>query len=83
MAGKPALGKIYIDLHLKKVVFPLAQRSASSALKAYAYGSGFALFPTTKFARAFIHWRNPDIHVVTDMGLTAIQLNKVWEYIEI
>lgn len=29
-----------------------------------------------------MHWRNPDIHVVTDMDLTAIQLNAEWGYVE-
>jgi len=81
-AGKPALGKVYIAPELAGVLVPLAQRSASNALKSFARGSRFAIGEDAKVVRAFIHWRNPDPDKLTDVDLSVMLYDENWQFRE-
>ena len=58
LSQRAPLGRVYIDPVLKNIIVPLAQRSASKALRSFARGSRFNLGENASTIRAFIHWKN-------------------------
>ena len=68
---KEPLGKVFVDESLKKYIVPMAQRSASKALRTVARGSRFTINETTKTLRSFIYWKEPKGNR-TDLDLSAV-----------
>lgn len=68
---KEPLGKVYVDESLQKYIVPMAQRSASKALRTVARGSRFTINETTKTLRSFVYWKEPR-GGRTDLDLSAV-----------
>lgn len=65
---KPSLGSCWLDHRMAHYMVPLAQRSASKALRTITRGSRLPL-PDAKVLRFFIWWRNGSSR--TDIDLSA------------
>jgi hypothetical protein len=65
---KPSLGNCWLDSRMAHYIVPLAQRSASKALRTITRGSRLPL-PCAKVLRFFIWWRNGSSR--TDIDLSA------------
>ena len=67
-AQRPPLGRCHVDPALAQSVVPLAQRSASRALRTLVRGSRLPL-PDTRYIRLFLWWKNGSHR--TDIDLSA------------
>ncbi|WP_322906091.1 TerD family protein [Paenibacillus campi] len=82
-AQRPALGSVYIDPQLQHIPVPLAQRSASRALRALPRGSRVPL-PAGHTVRLFCWWRNmaDGANSRVDIDLSAVLLDRNWQPLE-
>lgn len=78
-AKLPPLGRCYIDPALAAYVVPLAQRSASKALRTLARGSRIPM-AEDGFVRLFLWWMNGRSR--TDVDLSAVLYSTEYKYID-
>jgi hypothetical protein len=78
-AKLPPLGRCYIDPALATYVVPLAQRSASKALRTLARGSRLPM-PEAGFVRLFLWWKNGRSRV--DVDLSAVLYGPEYNYMD-
>lgn len=78
-AKLPSLGRCYVDPALADHVVPLAQRSASKALRTLSRGSRVPM-PEGGFVRLFLWWMNGRSRV--DVDLSAVLYGEDYGYID-
>lgn len=77
---REALGNVYVDPGLKKLLVPFSQRSASKALKTIVRGSRIVM-EDCRVIRAFLHWKQNAKTGRCDIDLSAILYRDDWTYV--
>lgn len=78
-AALPPLGRCHVDPALSNYLVPLAQRSASKALRTLVRGSRLPL-PDARFVRMFLWWKNGRSR--TDVDLSAAFYDADFKYVD-
>ena len=81
-AKRAALGRVYIDEGLSRVLVPTAQRSASTGLVTVPRGSRIPFDNTKDFLRLFIHWMETPESGNIDVDLTAGLYDENWNLVD-
>lgn len=83
--ARPPLGPVWVDPRLRAYPVPLAQRSASKALRTLARGSRMPL-PPGGTVRFFLWWREGEVGGRptgrVDIDLSAVLYDAAWRYKE-
>lgn len=78
---KDKLGKVWIDPDLSNYAIPTGLRSASKSANAIPRGSRIKI-SDANFQRFYVWWKNPSNGSRTDVDLSAVFLNKDFEFID-
>jgi hypothetical protein len=82
---RPALGKVFVDEHLRNYPVPLTQRSASKALRTIPRGSRLPL-EAGSTVRFFLWWKEGEVDGkptgTVDIDLSAVLYDTDWGYLE-
>jgi hypothetical protein len=84
-AALPSLGRVYVDERLHSYLVPLAQRSASKALRTIARGSRLPIAAGSTI-RFFLWWKEGSVGGKptgrVDIDLSAVLYDADWRYVE-
>ncbi len=79
-AAHPSIDTVVVDAALKTVIAPFHERTASRGAVSLTRGSAVAM-PSTRWARLFLHWCQPEGGQRTDIDLSVAFYDDNWAYL--
>ena len=77
---QPAVDTVVVDEALRTVIVPFNERTASRGAMALTRGSSVKL-PSSRYARLFLHWCEPEDGHRTDIDLSVAFYDEGWKHV--